>query len=124
MLPNPVKNKSSSCLQGTAIIGATMQRYALPLLASLSIGLLCAPSGACAQDQPKPINPNDPRLTFSFAIQPGGKPFRFVVELDKIGTIAGVSTGMGRRGRFKRCLRAARHQIKSTKAGAGTIFRS
>jgi hypothetical protein len=73
-----------------------MQRKAIFLLASLSIVLLCAPSGACAQDQPaqdqpKPIDPNDPRLTFSFAILPGGTPFHFKVKLDKTGAIAGVS---------------------------------
>lgn len=43
------------------------------------------------QDAPKPLDPNDPRLTFSFPIQPGGKPFRFKVELNKTGNIAGVS---------------------------------
>jgi hypothetical protein len=68
-----------------------MQRKAILLLASLGIVLLCSPPGACAQDQPKPINPNDPRLTFSFAIRPRGKPFHFKVKLDKTGKIAGVS---------------------------------
>lgn len=45
---------------------------------------------AADQDKPKPLDPNDPRLTFSFSIQPGLKPFRFKVKLDKAGTITGV----------------------------------
>ena len=44
-----------------------------------------------AQEEPKPLDPNDPRLTFSFPIQRGGKPFRFKVELDKTGNMKGVS---------------------------------
>lgn len=72
-----------------------MRRRTIYPLASLSVVLLCAPWGACAQDQPKPIDPNDPRLTFSFAIRPGGKPFRFKVNLDKTAAIAGVSVYRG-----------------------------
>jgi len=68
-----------------------MQRKAVLLLASLSLALSSAPPGVRAQDQAKPIGANDPRLIFSFAIQPGGKPFRFKVKLKNSGTIAGVS---------------------------------
>jgi len=48
-------------------------------------------SRATAQDKAKPLDPNDPRTTFSFPIHPGWKPFRFKVELDKTGTVTGVS---------------------------------
>jgi hypothetical protein len=46
---------------------------------------------ATAQEKAKPLDPNDPRTTFSFPIHPGWKSFRFKVELDKIGTVTGVS---------------------------------
>lgn len=39
----------------------------------------------------KPLDPNDPRLTFSFPIQPGRKSLRFRVNLSRAGNIAGVS---------------------------------
>ncbi|HME57422.1 MAG TPA: hypothetical protein VKF63_03730 [Terracidiphilus sp.] len=42
-------------------------------------------------NEPKPLDPNDPRLTFSFPIQPGGKSFRFKVEIDNTGEVTGVS---------------------------------
>jgi hypothetical protein len=50
---------------------------------------------ATTHDEPKPLDPNDPRLTFSFPIQPGGKFFRFKVNLDDSGTIMGVSVFRG-----------------------------
>lgn len=45
---------------------------------------------ASAQDAPKPPNPNDARLNFSFPIQNGTKPFHFKVDIDKNGTILGL----------------------------------
>jgi hypothetical protein len=42
-------------------------------------------------NESKQLDPNDPRLTFSFPIQPGGKPFRFKVEIDNTGEVTGVS---------------------------------
>jgi hypothetical protein len=44
-----------------------------------------------AQERPEPLDPNDPRLTFSFPIQKDGKPFSFKVNLDKTGIVSGVS---------------------------------
>lgn len=44
-----------------------------------------------APKRPKPVDPNDPRLTFSFPIHPGGKPLRFKVNLDRAGSAAEVS---------------------------------
>ena len=46
---------------------------------------------AGTQEGPKPLDPNDPRLTFSFPIHPGGKPLRFKVKLDMTGNITGVA---------------------------------
>jgi hypothetical protein len=43
------------------------------------------------QDESKPLDPNDPRLTFSFPIHPGTKPLRFKVELNQTGNITGIS---------------------------------
>jgi len=43
-----------------------------------------------APETPKPLDPNDPRLTFTFPIQPGGKPGKFQVQVNKAGEIAGV----------------------------------
>ena len=68
-----------------------MRQKAILLAASTGILLSCVSSDACAQDQAKPIAPDDPRLTFSFAIQPGGPPFQFKVKLKSDGTIAGVA---------------------------------
>lgn len=70
-----------------------MQRKVILLHASLGAVLFSALSGACGQDKglTKAIDPDDPRLTFSFAIRPGGKPLRFKVKLGIDGAIAGVS---------------------------------
>lgn len=51
----------------------------------------CACSLLAAQDDAKPLDPNDPRLTFSFPIKKGGSPMQFKVNLDKSGAITGVS---------------------------------
>ena len=56
------------------------------LMGILLVGLLRA-----QQDEPKPLKPNDPRLNFSFAVSPDAQPFRFHVDLDRKGTIEGVS---------------------------------
>jgi hypothetical protein len=61
------------------------------LLVLWCLFVCCTASRATAEDQPKPLDPNDPRLTFSFSIRPGAEPFRFKVGLQKDGTIAGVS---------------------------------
>lgn len=45
---------------------------------------------AAIHDELKPLDLNDPRLTFSFPIQPGGEPFRFKVNLDKTGKVTSV----------------------------------
>jgi hypothetical protein len=55
---------------------------ALLLFGSTILGL--------AQEQEKPLDAADPRLTSSFAIHAGGKPLRFTVELDKIGEVTGL----------------------------------
>ncbi len=43
-----------------------------------------------AQDTPKPLDPDDPRLTFSFPVHEDWKPFRFKVELNRTGMVTGV----------------------------------
>ncbi len=48
-------------------------------------------SSALPQQEPKPLSQEDPRLVFSFPIQPGAAPLRFAVELDKAGSVTGVS---------------------------------
>jgi hypothetical protein len=53
--------------------------------------VFCADSRAAAQNRPKLLDPNDPRLAFSFPIKPGAEPFLLKVGLDKDGTITGVS---------------------------------
>jgi hypothetical protein len=53
--------------------------------------VFCADSRAAAQNRPNLLDPNDPRLTFSFPIKPGADPFRFKVGLDTDGTISNVS---------------------------------
>jgi hypothetical protein len=60
-------------------------RFLIPALFLLS----CI--AAQAQDADQPLDPNDPRLTFSFPIQAGGKPFRFKVEIDRAGAATGVT---------------------------------
>lgn len=65
---------------------------ALGTLGLLALILSCVPGSAVAQNTEKPLDPNDPRLTFSFPIHTEGKPFRDKVELDKAtGAIAGLS---------------------------------
>lgn len=66
------------------------------LLLSFMTALILHVSVNCcaAQDKPNPLNPNDPRLNFSFPIQSGGKPFHFKVEIDKSGTILGLEVYM------------------------------
>lgn len=68
-----------------------MKTCALGMLMVPAFVLLIACSPAAAQDKVKPLDPNDPRLTFSFPIQPGGNAFRFQVGLNKAGHVAGVS---------------------------------
>ena len=46
---------------------------------------------ATSQDIAMPLDPNDPRLSFSFSIQPGVPAFRFKVGLNKAGHVTGVS---------------------------------
>jgi hypothetical protein len=46
---------------------------------------------ATSQDIAMPLDPNDPRLSFSFSIQPGVPAFRFKVGLNKAGYVTGVS---------------------------------
>jgi hypothetical protein len=60
-------------------------------LAIASVAFQCCLSQTVAQDEAKPLNPNDPRLTFSFPIKKSEAPFQFKVNLDKTGTITGVS---------------------------------
>lgn len=62
--------------------------FALGVVASL---LSITSSTVFSKSEAKPLDPNDPRLTFSFPIHSGGKPFHFKVKLDKAGSIAGVS---------------------------------
>lgn len=50
---------------------------------------ICA-SGADAQEEAKPLAPNDPRLDFQSPIQTGAPPLHFHVRLDKAGVITGV----------------------------------
>jgi len=45
---------------------------------------------AAAQDRVKPLDPEKGRTKYSFPIVPGGKPFRFQVQLDKEGNVTGV----------------------------------
>ncbi len=71
--------------------------YLFSLLVFLLSCAPCVPNRAAAQlngtthDELKPLDPNDPQLTFSFPIRPGEKPFRFKVNLDKAGSVADVS---------------------------------
>jgi hypothetical protein len=67
---------------------ATCASGLLLLLVSLSPNFV---GRAAAQGKVKPLNANDARLTFSFPVQPGRKPLRLKVELDKAGTLTGVS---------------------------------
>jgi hypothetical protein len=46
---------------------------------------------AAALEELKPLDPSDPRLSFSFPIQPGGKPFHFKVNLSNTGNVSSVS---------------------------------
>lgn len=64
---------------------------AFNMLTLLALLLPIVPSRAPAQEEPKPLDPNDARLSFSFPIQHGGPPFNFKVQLDKKGTISAVS---------------------------------
>lgn len=65
--------------------------YLTQLLVLSCLCVFCANGRAKAEDQPKLLDPNDPRLTFSFPIHSGERPFHFKVGLDKDGTINGVS---------------------------------
>lgn len=80
-------------------MGAMQRMFAAPfsygrkisfLIAVLTFVIAPSPIGA-QQDEPKPLKPNDPRLDFSFAVSPDAQPFRFHVDLDRKGTIKGVS---------------------------------
>jgi hypothetical protein len=53
--------------------------------------LAVAQDSAVADDEPNSIDPNDPRLNFTFPIQPDGKPFRFKLLLDKANNVGAVS---------------------------------
>ncbi len=48
-------------------------------------------SGAVGQAQLKPLDPNNARISYSFSLRAGMKPFRFQVQLDKNSTITGVA---------------------------------
>jgi hypothetical protein len=46
---------------------------------------------AAAQEKLKTLDPHKARTTYLFPVQPGGKPFRFKVELGQASTVIGVS---------------------------------
>jgi hypothetical protein len=64
------------------------------LICLLLLWTFLAPAGqgfGATKDMPAPLDPSDSRLKFSFPVQPGSKPLRFTVNLDRKGTITGVS---------------------------------
>jgi hypothetical protein len=63
----------------------------LGLLALLVSSLLSVYNCTAAQDVSKPLDPHKARITYSFPIEPGGKPLRFEVELGKASRTSGVS---------------------------------
>jgi hypothetical protein len=65
--------------------------FAFGLLALLVSFFPSIHNHASAQEKLKPLDPNKYRINYSFPIHPGGKPFRFKIELDKKSTVTGVS---------------------------------
>lgn len=56
-----------------------------------ALSLFCCFYALGQEDQLEPLSPNDPRLSFDFPIQKGGKPFHFKIEIDKAGNITALS---------------------------------
>src|SRR5690348_8970193 len=59
-------------------------------LALASFSFICL-SRMAAQDVARPLDPGDPRLSFSFPVKKGETPFQFKVNLNKSGAIIGAS---------------------------------
>lgn len=57
---------------------------------AIQLALALSTSSVLPQQEPKPLSQKDPRLVFSFPIQSGSAPLRFVVNLDDTGSVTGV----------------------------------
>jgi hypothetical protein len=68
-----------------------MKRIPAFALPALLLSVLALSTRVAAQDRLKPLDPSKARTTYSFPVLPGGKPFRFKVELDQTSTVTGVS---------------------------------